>query len=280
VDGEQVDPLEQLAQTARIVCFAGLPGTGKSFFGRKLAELGSARGRNIHLLQWDAVRPAFEASPSGRRYPMQAGVTHPMIRKAAGVWVRQAVLAWHELHPAEMNLLIGETPLVGNRFVELIRRHNDRSEALLASEVCVFAVPVPSAAVRRELEQARAKRSAADGHDLGGAAPAVLEAAWDELVEVSRKLGIPGTGAGTGSLPYDPVLYERVYRRILANRRRQVFHVDELDLVSVAAAGPPKFTMHPVVPTPDEAELTIRETEARYRRPVALEREMENWYVV
>ena len=278
MDGEQIDPLEQLAQTGRIVCFAGLPGTGKTFFARRLAELSHARGRKVHLLAWDVVRPAFEASAAGRRYPMTNGVTHPMIRKAAGVWVRQAVLSWHELHPAEMNLLIGETPLVGNRFVELVRRHNDRSEALLASEICVFVVPVPSAAVRRDLEAARAKRAAADGDDRGGAAPAVLEGAWDELVEVARKLGIPGTAAA-GSVPYDPVLYERVYRRILSNRRRHVFHVDQLEPFSVAAGAPLKFTLHEVVPTPDEAELTIRETEARYRRPAALEREMENWYV-
>ena len=81
-------------------------------------------------------------------------------------------------------------------------------------------------------------------------------------------------------MPYDPVLYERVYRRVLANRRRHVFHVEELEPVSVAAGAPPKFAMHDVIPTPDEADLTIRETEARYRRPAALEREMENWYVV
>jgi len=107
VDEERQDPLQQLAQTARIVFFAGLPGTGKSFFIRRLAEFADAAGRRISLLQWDVVRPVFETSPAGRRYPMEDGVTQPMIRKAVGVWVRRAVMGWHELHPtAEQQRLL------------------------------------------------------------------------------------------------------------------------------------------------------------------------------
>jgi hypothetical protein len=276
VEEELQDPLERMAATARIVFFAGLPGTGKSFFARQLTEHADAAGRIVHLLEWDVVRPIFEATPSGRRYPMRDGVTQPMIRKAAGIWVRQAILNWNELNPTRPNLLIGETPLVGNRFVELVRVHNDRAEDLLTDEATIFAVPIPSAAVRLHLEEERARRSAAEQDDAGGAVPGVMVALWDELVEVSRKLGIPGTRA-TGSIPYDPVLYERVYRRILSRRRRHVFHVEELSL-----PGPPraKIPTREFVPTPDEADLIIRETEARYPRREAVAREMENWYVV
>ena len=57
--------LRDLARDARCVFFAGLPGTGKSLLIHQLAHLAHARGRRVHLLQWDVARPAFEASPAG-----------------------------------------------------------------------------------------------------------------------------------------------------------------------------------------------------------------------
>src|SRR5262249_62354910 len=77
--------LEALA-AARMVFFSGLPGTGKSLLVHQLAHLAAQVGRRVHLLQWDVARPAFEASPAGQRYPLAGGVTHALIRKAAGLW--------------------------------------------------------------------------------------------------------------------------------------------------------------------------------------------------
>ena len=54
--------------------------------------------------------------------PLADGVTHPVIRKAAGLWARRALVAWNEGHPDPRHLPAGETPFVGNRFVELARR--------------------------------------------------------------------------------------------------------------------------------------------------------------
>ena len=85
-------PLRDLA-TRRMVFFAGLPGTGKSLLVHQLAHLALGAGRSVHLLQWDVARPVFEASPAGRPYPLTDGVTHAVIRKAAGLWVRQALVA-------------------------------------------------------------------------------------------------------------------------------------------------------------------------------------------
>ena len=124
---EQLDGLVR----QRMVFFAGLPGTGKSLLVHQVAHLAVASGRMVHLLQWDVARPVFEASVAGRRYPLADGVTHPIIRKAAGRWVRQAVVEWSVAHPGARDLLIGETPFVGHRFVELAQRRDDRAEALL-----------------------------------------------------------------------------------------------------------------------------------------------------
>jgi len=59
--------LDGLARDARLVFFAGLPGTGKSLLIHQLVHLAYARGRRIHLLQWDVARPVFEESGPGRR---------------------------------------------------------------------------------------------------------------------------------------------------------------------------------------------------------------------
>src|SRR5262245_21547475 len=99
----------------RMVFFAGLPGTGKSLLVHQLAHFARARDRSVHLLQWDVARPVFEASAAGQRYPLADGVTHPLIRKAAGRWVRRAVARWSESHPGREHLLVGETPFVGHR---------------------------------------------------------------------------------------------------------------------------------------------------------------------
>src|SRR6266571_3560515 len=92
-----------------LVFFAGLPGTGKSLLAHQLAHLAAVAGRGIHLLQWDVARPVFEAAPAGRRYPLADGVTHAVIRKAAGLWVRHAVAGWSERHRGPEPLLVGET---------------------------------------------------------------------------------------------------------------------------------------------------------------------------
>lgn len=59
------DALVALGREARMIFFAGLPGTGKSLLIHQLAHLAHARGRRVHLLQWDVARPAFEASAPG-----------------------------------------------------------------------------------------------------------------------------------------------------------------------------------------------------------------------
>jgi hypothetical protein len=97
--------LEALAREGRLVFFAGLPGTGKSLLLHQLAHLAHARGRRLHLLQWDVARPVFEASEAGRRYPLEGGVTHGVIRLAVGRWAHLEAererRAREPLHPRE-----------------------------------------------------------------------------------------------------------------------------------------------------------------------------------
>src|SRR5262249_12663657 len=157
--------LAALARDRRWVFFAGLPGTGKSLMVNQLAHLAQAAGRTVHLLQWDTARPAFEASPAGQRYPVVDGVTQGVVRKAVGLWVPAALLDWERRHPDPGHLLVGETPLVGNRFVELARPADDAAEARLTAPGTAFVIPVPSREVRVHMEGERARRAARPLHE-------------------------------------------------------------------------------------------------------------------
>ncbi|HLW48676.1 MAG TPA: hypothetical protein VKW09_13030 [bacterium] len=263
-----------------MVFVAGLPGTGKSLVIRELARIADAQDRAVHTLQWDVARPAFEAAPAGRRYPVDEGVTHVVIRKAAGLWVREAVTSWHRAHPGANAVLVGEAPLAGGRFIELARTIDDAAEPLLAAESCRFVIPVPSRDVRAFIEAERDRRMAGPHHprEREDAPPHVLRALWDELVSVARTLGIAGAAERGGAVPYDPSIYEGVYRSVLARR-----HTDTLPLtrvlptagVSVYEMGVPTVD---IVPSADEADRAIRTAEAAYPDPGRLTAEAQRWY--
>jgi len=278
---------EQLRGLAgrRMVFFAGLPGTGKSLLVHQLAHVAAGNGRSIHLLQWDVARPVFEASPAGRRYPLAAGVTHAVIRKAAGLWVRHALVGWNGRHPGAEHLLIGETPFVGNRFVELAHRLEDRAETLLAAPSCRFVVAVPSVEVRRFLEAERERRASSPLHprEREDAPPQVLRDLWGELAEVARRLGITAAGTSQGGgrdepTSYDPVVYRTVYETVLRHRNVEAVSLDvilpteKLSVYDFAVAPPD------LVPTEAEAEEFIREVERRHPDPTALERGIARWW--
>jgi hypothetical protein len=262
----------------RMVFFAGLPGTGKSLLVHQLAHLVSGAGRRVHLLQWDVARPVFEAVPAGRRYPLVDGVTHAVIRKAAGLWVRHAVARWSERHHGAQHLLVGETPFVGNRFVELAQRADDDVESLLADPSCRFAIAVPSRDVRAFLEAERERRAARPLHprEREDAPPHVLRDLWGDLLALGKRLGI----AAPDGAPYDPTVYRRVYETVLRHRHVDIVALDVIlptERLSVYdfAAAPPSLA-----PTEADAEEFIREVERRYADPRALEREIAHWWEV
>jgi hypothetical protein len=283
-DPRLAEAIRGLAQQ-RMVFFAGLPGTGKSLLVHQLTHLATSAGRSVHLLQWDVARPAFEASAAGRRYPLADGVTHPVIRKAAGLWARRALVAWDERHPDPSHLLVGETPFVGNRFVELARRLDDAAEALLAAPSCRFVIAVPSREVRRFLEAERERRAASPLHprEREDAPPHVLRALWRDLYDVARRMGIakpePGRGQseGAGGPPYDPAVYQRVYETVLRHRYAQalalrtILPTETLSVYDFAVAPPD------LAPTEAEADELVRDVERLYPEAATLQREIARW---
>jgi hypothetical protein len=268
----------------RMVFFAGLPGTGKSLLVHQLAHLADREGRRVDLLQWDIARPVFEASPAGRRYPMADGVTHAVIRKAAGLWARYAVGAWDERHAGAEHLLIGETPFVGNRFVELAQRLDDRAEPVLAAPSCRFVISVPSVEVRRHLEAERERRAANPLHprEREDAPPNVLRDLWRDLAAVARRLGIAGPGPREDgdAAPYEPAVYRSVYETILRHRHVEVVALDVILPTEKLSVYDYAVAPSGLAPTEQGADDFIREVELKYPDLAALDQEIERWWVV
>ena len=273
------DTLGALAREARLVFFAGLPGTGKSLLIHQLAHLAHARGRRVHLLQWDVARPVFEASRAGRRHPQVHGVTHGVIRLAVGRWAREAVARWHARHPGLDHLLIGETPFIGHRLIALARTASDDAEPVLAAESTRFVIPVPSRDLREHLEGERERRARDPRHprEREDAPPAVLRALWRELFEVARKLGIADRSAEAG---YDPEIYRRVYERLLVHRHALALPLDTVLPVSGLSAYDFKMATSDVLPTGEEASWLVEDTQTRYPHASLLDIELADWYRV
>jgi hypothetical protein len=258
--------LAALAADARLVFFAGLPGTGKSLLIHQLAHLAHARGRRIHLLQWDVARPAFEASAAGAAYPLEGGVTHGVIRLAVGRWARAAVGRWHAAHPGFDEVLIGETPFIGHRLIELARPATDEAEKALAGAWTRFVIPVPSRALRQHLEAERARRAREPRHprEREDAPPSVLADLWREL-------------AGA-DIPYDPAIYQRTYERLLVRRHAVALPLEKRLPTAGMSAYELAMPTTDLLPTADEITGAIRDVEAEYRDPAALQRALESWH--
>lgn len=273
--------LVALSREARMIFFAGLPGTGKSLLIHQLAHLAHARGRRVHLLQWDVARPAFEASAPGLRYPQERGVTHGVIRLAVGRWARSALASWHIGHPGWDDVLIGETPFVGHRLIELCRREHDEAEALLSAPWTRFVIPVPSRDLRAHLEAERARRARTPLHrrEQEDAPPEVLRDLWRQLIGVARILDVadPTVQAGEDT-PYDPALYRAVYERLLVHRHTQTLALDTALPAGAMSAYDFKIPTVDVLPAEPDAARAIRDVEAGWPDAEALRREIDAWY--
>jgi hypothetical protein len=256
-------PLVRMAEERRAVFFAGLPGAGKSLLVQQLALLAHAAGRRVHLVQWDVARAAFETPALLARYPEVDGVTHAAIRKAVGLWARSAILRWHAAHPDPAHLLIGETPLVGNRLVELAQVRPDAAETFLASATTLFAVPAPSSRVRAHIEAARERTSAAPvhGREAADAPPTVLRALWREIHELGARLD--GAAAPERNAAYDPQAYARVYAHVLRHRHQSTLWVDEF-LPAAGSVYDLDIAEGELVATPDEVAAIMQRFEADY----------------
>lgn len=279
-DAPHIQRLRELARTHRMLFIAGLPGVGKSLLLRELAEAAHAHGRRVFLLQWDVARGPFDAPSLLARYPEVEGITHAVLRRAAGLWARDAVAAWAAQHTGDHALLAGETPLIGHRFVELAKPAEDAAEAALSAPATRFLVPVPTVEVRRAIESARAATTASPRHERerSDAIPAVLRVLWHELLDAARQLA-----AERGDLPpvdvgYDPDMYVAIFAQALRGRHWEPLPID-------VALPPQSRSVYdvdaPIVdlaPTEADAEAYVARVEREYPDLAVLQRETAAWW--
>lgn len=215
------------ARRCRVVAFSGLPATGKSFHVKEFAHAAHAAGRSIHLLQYDIARERFETAETLARYPLVDGVTHAMIRRAVGSWVRTSLAAWHRTAPADA-IVVAEVPLIGNRLIELVQPIDDDCEALLASEDTFTFVPVPTERLRAHIESSRARTVAEPAHEREArdALPTVVEASWRDLREAGVELGVLDATRSTPA--YSATEYATVYSHLLRYRHHDVLLIDDV----------------------------------------------------
>ncbi len=275
------EPLAAMAARQRIILFAGLPGVGKSLFLQQLALLAHEAGRAVHLLQWDVTRNAFETPELLARYPEIDGITHAAIRKGVGLWAREAIYRWHDAHPDDKQILIGEVPLIGNRLIELVQPLDDGAEALLAGAQSTFVLPVPTRKVRQAIEAARAQSTANPQHEreTADAMPHVLQLIWEELYAVAHRLGIATpTEESAAARPYDPELYAAVYQQLLQHRHAETLWIDQV-LPKVGSVYDLALPPAELMATPDEVTAIMARLAAQYDAR-ALEAAVAAWYEI
>lgn len=259
--------LAWMARGHRMVFFAGLPGVGKSLYIRELARAAHASGRSVHSLQWDVARPAFVSPAIATRYPDAHGIAHPMVRKGVGQWVRQAVVRWSRANADDSSsLLIGEVPLIGHRLVELVQTHADDAEPLLADPRSLFAIPVPTVAVRAAIERERQRTftNPSNPRESEDAPVRVVQQSWCEIRALAVDLGIAEATASKDP-PFDPDAYAGVYRHLLRKRNAVTLRI-EVDLGPTASVYDHAVQVMDLVPSHAEADAIV----ARLERELTL----------
>jgi hypothetical protein len=241
--------LRALAARQRIILLAGLPGVGKSLLVQQITLMAQTAGRQVHLLQWDVTRAAFERPEILARFPEVDGVTHAAIRQGVGAWARGAVQSWHERFAGGEHLLIVEAAIIGNRLRELAVARHDEVEELLSGPLTTVILPVPTAGVRRAIEDARVRTMANPRHvrESSDAPPDLMRGLWRDVFREAHQLGLTAEQADD----YNADAYRAVYEHWLRDRQVETLVIDRV-LDTGTSVYEVEGIVSELVATPDE----------------------------
>lgn len=269
--------LQKTAQSAQLVIISGLPGVGKSLYINQFKQIANELGKQVTVIQWDIARKAFEIPELEVRYPMGEGVVHNGLKLCAGKWLIDTVQDWLSRRNTDMDILLIEAPLVGHRFVELVKpQPNSSLESFLASDACQVIVPIPSKQVRAKIEDERRAQIADDAQSWTGAKPSVMLMIWKQICGIANEFG--KTINMDGQPPYDPEIYEFVFTSILKHRNFIPLHVDEVFDVSIVDES----ELHNVGSLSADAQTALhyfKLTTTEYPADEALDAVVNKWYV-
>lgn len=280
VDTEISKTLADAAQNCRMVFFTGLPASGKSFLMREQVSMAVAAGRRVQIIRWDAGLAAFESDTILARYPDVGDGSHPVIRKAAGLWARQALARWLSEHRDPAEMLIGEAPIIGSRYSEFVQVIPDVAEPALASNTTAFFYPVPTGEVREKLEAIRKATFANPKHpdEAKDAPPEIMNLAWRLTCEKAVELGLVKERNIGNRFGYDETTYQRFFDHLLRHRNARAIYIDTLYSDS-GSAHDLEGSISELIATPGEMAKAIAEVELSMS-PKEIAREVENWYRV
>ncbi len=219
--------LDELAAQKQIVVFSGLPGVGKSLYVREFQLIAKSYGRTVDLIQWDVARKSFETDFINKHFPIQDGTVHNGFKLIAGKWLMDEVSLWIEQHWDSDRLLLIEAPLVGHRFIELVKPTDDKDlEMHLASEAVAVVMPIPSSEVRAKIEAERMRQVKEDAKVWSGAKPSVMLMLWKMTCGIANEFGKDIDLSVQP--PYDSAIYEFVFKKILQHRNFVPLIIDEV----------------------------------------------------
>lgn len=226
--------IKALVEECRIVVFSGLPGVGKSLYVNAFRAMAELKEKKLTIIQWDIARKSFESESIMEHFPMGDGVVHNGVKLIAGKWLMDEVQLWVEEHADDDEILLIEAPLVGHRFIELIKVQTDEIlEHFLSHDGVQIVMPIPTKSVREKIEMERARQIKEDAKEWMGAKPSVMLMLWKRTCEIANTFG--KNINVDGQPDYDPEIYEYVFSEILKHRNfvpliiDEVFNILEMD---------------------------------------------------
>lgn len=270
--------LAEVARGGRMIFFTGLPASGKSFLLRETVSIAAAAGRRVQMIRWDTGLASFQNAAVSAKYPDVGYGSHPVVRKAAGLWGRRAVARWAAEHPDPADMLIGEVPIIGNRYSEFVKRLPDDAEAALASDATTFLYPVPTPDVRARLEAVRRDTFANPRHpdEARDAPPSTMELAWRLTCSKAIDLGLIRDRDLDSQHAYEERVYCMLFDRLLQRRNARALRVETL-WPGGGSAHDLRDGVRELTATPDEVSAAIAAVEAAMT-PEQAALDIENWH--
>ena len=266
----------QLIQDRKLVVFSGLPGVGKSLYINEFYRIAQSMNVSVDLVQWDVARKAFETDLINTHYPMGDGIVHNGLKLIAGEWLMQFIKIWLSENENSARLLLVEAPLVGHRFIELVKPIEDTYlETFLKSDQTVVVMPIPTKKVRKAIEEARAKQVNEDAKVWFGAKPSVMQMLWNMTCDIAIELGYDL--AKNDHYNYDPDIYIWVFQKILKHRHFTPLIIDTLfDVPSDNEQS--LHSLSSFKASDAEANEIGEEVISKYPGAEEIDRIVDNWY--
>jgi len=187
--------LEKAANTTKVVVFSGLPGVGKSLYINQFQLIAEAKGKKVSVIQWDIARKSFETKEIAKHYPIENDEVHNGVKLSAKIQADEAL------------------------------------ENFFKSPDFQMLIPIPSKKVRAIIEENRKKQISEDAKTWMGAKPSVMLLIWKMVCGIANEFG--RNISMEGQPPYDPEVYEFVFKKILQHRHFTPLHIDEIYKVNI-----------------------------------------------